>query len=374
MHPSALYSCAAPTWREKLAEVNWGLILLISCLASAGFAALTAAAGGSVDPWAGRQAARFAVFLPAMVAVALIPLRVWYALAWPAYFGTFALLVAVEVMGHIGMGAQRWINLGFVQVQPSELMKVALVLALARYFHGAPGEAVRSPVFLLPPIAAIAAPMALVLVQPDLGTAAVLGLAGAAVLFLAGAPLWLFGGGLVALAAAVPVAWHCLHDYQRARVLTFLNPSADPLGAGYHITQSKIAIGSGGLWGKGFGEGTQARLHFLPEQQTDFIFALWAEEWGFAGGAGLLALVGLIVVYGLWAALSCRAGFARLLALGLTVNFALYVFINTGMVMGLLPVVGVPFPLMSYGGTSMLAVMGGFGLVMSAYVHRAGRL
>lgn len=361
----------------KLAEMPWGLTALVAALAAAGLVALWAAAGGSHDPWAARQAARFAAFVPVMIAIALIPLRFWYAVAWPGYFAGLALLAVVEVMGHIGMGAQRWINLGFMNLQPSEIMKIALVLALARYFHAIPVEAARSALALAPAAAAIAAPVALVLLQPDLGTAVMLATVGAAVIFLAGAPLRLFIGGALAAAAAVPVAWHLLHDYQRARVLTFLDPSRDPLGAGYHITQSKIAIGSGGLWGKGPAQGTQAQLHFLPEQQTDFIFALWAEEWGFAGAAALLALLALIMAYGLWIALACRTGgqgFARLLALGLSVNFSLYVFVNIAMVTGLIPVVGAPLPLMSYGGSAMLAAMGGFGLMMSAYIHRDQRV
>jgi rod shape determining protein RodA len=361
----------------KLAEVPWGLVALVAGLAVAGLVALWAAAGGSPDPWAARQAARFTLFSPVMLAVALIPLRFWYAVAWPAYFAGLALLTAVEVMGHIGMGAQRWIDLGFMRLQPSELMKIALVLALARYFHAMPVETARSALALLPALSAIAAPVALVLLQPDLGTAVMLTAAGAAVIFLAGAPVRLFVGGALAVAGAVPVAWHFLHDYQRARVLTFLDPSRDPLGAGYHITQSKIAIGSGGLWGKGVGQGTQAQLHFLPEQQTDFIFALWAEEWGFVGATTLLVLLALIMAYGLWIALACRTGgqgFARLLALGLSVNFSLYVFVNIAMVTGLIPVVGAPLPLMSYGGSAMLAAVGGFGLMMSAYIHRDQRI
>lgn len=359
---------------ERLAEVNWGLVALVCALAGVGIAALYAAAGGEMAPWAVRQATRFALFVPVMLGVALTPARFWYAMAWPVYFAGLALLVAVEAMGHVGMGAQRWIDLGFMKLQPSELMKIALVLALARYFHSAGPEVARSFGFLAPAALAIAAPVGLVLLQPDLGTALMLATAGAAVCFLAGAPIRLFLGGAAAAAAALPVVWHFLHDYQKSRVLTFLDPSRDPLGAGYHITQSKIAIGSGGVEGKGFCQGTQAQLNFLPEKQTDFVFTLWAEEWGLLGGLGLLALLGLIMAYGLWMALSCRQGFGRLLALGLSVNFSLYVFINIAMVMGLIPVVGAPLPLVSYGGTSMLAAMGGFGLMMSAHIHREEKL
>ncbi len=359
---------------ERVFQINWGLILLLCVVASVGFAALYSAANGSFDPWASRQMMRFGIGLAALLIVALIDARWWYRLSYPIYIVGFILLIIVEVMGHVGMGAQRWINLGFIQLQPSEFMKIAVVMALAKYFHAATPEEMRSFRFLLPAALLILAPVGLVLLQPDLGTSLMIIMAGAAMFFIAGAPVWLFIGGFVAAAASVPVAWQFLHEYQKKRVMTFLDPESDPLGAGYHITQSKIALGSGGIEGKGFMKGTQSHLNFLPEKQTDFIFTLWAEEFGLTGGVFLLALMGIIFAYGAWIAIRCRHAYGRLLAFGLTFNFSLYVFINVAMVMGLIPVVGAPLPLVSYGGTSMLAVMVAFGLVISCNVYRDSKL
>ncbi|HOO81096.1 MAG TPA: rod shape-determining protein RodA [Alphaproteobacteria bacterium] len=354
---------------EKLKHLNWGLILLITAVSCIGFAALYSAAGGNFSPWASKQMMRFGIAAIGMVIIAMIDLKWWFRLTWPLYFLGLGLLIIVEIMGHVGMGAQRWINLGFMQLQPSELMKIVVVMALARYFHAATIDDMRRLPFLVIPTLIILAPVALVLLQPDLGTSLMIVMVGAAMLFMAGASIWLYiGGGVLAL-ASIPVAWHFMHDYQKQRVLTFLNPESDPLGAGYHITQSKIALGSGGINGKGFLEGTQSRLNFLPEKQTDFIFTLWAEEQGLFGGVILLMLFGLILLYGLLIALKSRQNFARYLALGLSVNFSLYVFINIAMVMGLIPVVGAPLPLISYGGTSMLAALIGFGLMMSCSLH-----
>ncbi len=359
---------------ERFKHLNWGLVVLILAVSCIGFTALYSAAEGSFSPWASKQMMRFGVAAIGMIIIALVDLKWWFRLTWPLYFLGLSLLIIVEVMGHIGMGAQRWINLGFMQLQPSELMKIVVVMALARYFHTASYEDMRRLPFLVIPMFVILAPVALVLLQPDLGTALMIGMVGAAVLFIAGASIWLYIGGAVMVAASVPVAWHFMHSYQKQRVMTFLNPESDPLGAGYHITQSKIALGSGGINGKGFLEGTQSRLNFLPEKQTDFIFTLWAEEQGLFGGALLLALFGLIFFYGLWIALHCRQNFPRYLALGLSVNFSLYVFINIAMVMGLIPVVGAPLPLISYGGTSMLAALIGFGLMMSCSLSRDSKI
>ncbi len=363
------------TLKQKLLQMNWGLVLLVTVLACIGFTALYSAAGGSLDPWASRQMMRFVVSLAGMLVIALIDIRYWHRLAYPCYVAGFLLLVIVEVMGHIGMGAQRWIDLGFMKLQPSELMKIVVVMALARYFHAATIEDMKRIMFLIPAALMIFAPVGLVMLQPDLGTSLMIILAGVAVFFVAGAPKWIFISGIGATVASVPLAWQfILHDYQKQRVLTFLSPERDPLGAGYHITQSKIALGSGGVEGRGFLQGTQSHLNFLPEKQTDFIFTLWAEEWGLLGGLFILALFGATFLYGGWIALRCRHGFGRLLAFGLTVNFSLYVFINIAMVMGLIPVVGAPLPLISYGGTAMLAVMIGFGLIMSCSIHRDSKL
>lgn len=359
---------------QKLRHMNWGLLALVTVIACVGFVALYSAAGGKMDPWASRQMVRFFIGLGALFVAAMIDVRWLYRLAYPVYILNFLLLIAVEVKGQIGMGAQRWIDLGFVTIQPSEVMKLSVLLAMARYFHGAGLDDVRRLFFLIPPALMIAAPVGLVLLQPDLGTALMLSLAGLGTMFVAGAPLWIFFLGIGGALAAAPVAWSLLHDYQKKRVLTFLDPESDPLGAGYHITQSKIALGSGGVGGKGFLNGSQSHLNFLPEKQTDFIFTLWAEEWGLTGGLFLLGLFGLTFLYMGWIAFRCRHGFGRLLVFGLMMNFSIYLFVNVAMVMGLIPVVGAPLPLVSYGGTAMLSVLIGFGLVMSCSIHRDAKL
>lgn len=363
-------SRAEPSLGEKILRLNWGMVLLILATACVGFAMLYSAANGNLDPWATRQMARLAVGMVAMFIVALIDLRFWLRLAYPAYAIGLLLLAVVEFSGSASKGAQRWLDLGFFQLQPSEVVKVALVMALARYFHSIEPEDTSRIPYLIIPIALIAAPAAMVLRQPDLGTAMVVMMIGGAMFWLAGVRIWMFAGVGVAIVAAIPIAWQTLHGYQRQRILTFLNPESDPLGAGYHIIQSKIALGSGGVFGKGFLQGTQSHLNFLPEKQTDFIFTMLAEEFGLLGGLGTLGLFLLLVAYGIAISLRCRSEFGRLLAAGITTSFFLYLFINVAMVMGLLPVVGVPLPLISYGGTAMLTVLIGFGLLMSVSLHR----
>jgi len=359
---------------EKLWSVNWGFVLLLAVIACVGFAMLYSAANGSWQPWASKQAIRFGVAAIIMLWVALVDIRTWLKSAYIFYVVVMLLLIAVEVRGAIGMGAQRWIDLGFIQLQPSELMKIALMLVLARYFHGIDAEQIGRPQLLIVPALLVLVPAALVLKQPDLGTAIMLVLGGAAMFFLAGVRWWKFAVVIAGAAGAVPLVWRYLRDYQKNRIYTFLDPESDPLGAGYHSLQSKIAIGSGGVFGKGFLEGTQAHLSFLPERQTDFIFTMLAEEFGLIGGLCLLALYLLVFIYGFAIAFRSRSNFGRLLALGITTNFFLYVFINMAMVMGLIPVVGVPLPLISYGGTAMLTVMFGFGLLLSIYIHRDTRI
>jgi rod shape determining protein RodA len=356
---------------HKLSEVNWRLVALITLIACAGFLMLYSAAGGSFSPWAERQMIRFVIGFFILVAVACVDLRVWMGLAYPAYAFSLLLLVAVEVAGRVGLGAQRWIELGPLALQPSELMKIALVLALARYLHGlVPGE-VSKPLRLFVPLAMIAVPVVLVLMQPNLGTATLLALCGVLLLFLAGLSWYWIVPTLTAVALAVPMAWQfALHDYQKQRVMTFLDPHTDALGAGWNITQAKIALGSGGIIGKGFLLGTQSRLNFLPEKETDFIFTMIGEEFGFLGSMALLAMFALVLYYGIQIAMKARSQFGRLLAMGITVNFFLYIMINGLMVMGLIPVVGIPMPLISYGGSAMMTVMFGFGLLMSVHVHR----
>jgi rod shape determining protein RodA len=359
---------------EKVWSINWGLVLLVSLLACVGFGMLYSAANGHWNPWASKQIVRYGVALAVMLVVAVVDLRFWYRAAYWIYAIAFGLLVLVEVRGAIGMGAQRWIDLGVIQLQPSEIMKVAAVLAIARYFHNISIDNIGRPLRLIFPSLLILVPAALVMKQPDLGTALMLVLGGGVMFFLAGVRLWKFAVLLAAGGGLAPIVWRFLRPYQKARLLTFLDPESDPQGAGYHSLQSKIAIGSGGSFGKGFLEGTQSHLNFLPEKQTDFIFTMLAEEWGLIGGLALLALYTLVLVYGYAIAFGSRSHFGRLLALGIVVNLFLYVFINTAMVMGLIPVVGVPLPLISYGGTAMLTVMFGFGLLMSVYVHRDTRI
>lgn len=355
---------------DKLMEFNWGFLLLLAAIASVGFAMLYSVAEGSFQPWAWKQMVRFTIGSVIMLIVAMVDLRVLMRVAYPFYGVALALVVAVDIVGFKGMGAQRWLDLGIVQLQPSEIMKIAILLGLARYFHGLTLDEVSRLRNLAIPTLMVVAPVGLVAVQPDLGTAILLTLSGTVIFFAAGLAWRYFIITGIALLAAIPIIWERLHDYQRNRVFTFLDPERDPLGAGYHILQSKIALGSGGLFGKGFMEGSQSQLNFLPEKQTDFIFTMLAEELGFIGGLVLLAFYFMALMFAMNVAMQCRNQFGRLLALGIAVVFFCYIFINAAMVMGLLPVVGVPLPLVSYGGTSMLSLMFAFGLLMSCYIHR----
>jgi rod shape determining protein RodA len=355
---------------EKLRLLNWPFVLVVALVAMVGYGMLYSAGGGSHAPWAWRHGVRFGVGLGVLVAVALIDVRFWFRCAYLVYGAALLGLVAVELVGQISMGAQRWLDLGAFQLQPSEVMKIALILALARYFHSAYLEDVARPLHLITPALMALVPATLVLKQPDLGTATMLLAGGGAMFFLAGVRWWKFalllGTGLITL----PIAWQQLHDYQKQRVMTFLDAEQDPLGTGYHIIQSKIALGSGGLWGKGFLKGTQSQLSFLPEKQTDFVFTMLAEEAGLIGALALLFLFLVLIGYGMLFAVRARSHFARLLAGGITVTVCLYVVINVAMVTGLIPVVGVPLPLISYGGTAMVTVLVGFGLILGADIHR----
>jgi rod shape determining protein RodA len=364
-------------WREpsfdlmgKVLRINWLFVALLCALAGVGYIALYSVAGGAPDPYATRHAMRFAVGLVIMFAIGLVDIRLIAKLAWPAWIGGVVLLILVLRMGHVGKGAQRWLELGGLQLQPSELMKLALVLALASWFHRASWERMGNPLFLIPPLIAILLPVGLILKEPNLGTAAITAMLGAAMFFAAGVRWWKFLLVVLPIPLVAQFAYAHLHDYQRARIDTFLNPESDPLGAGYNIIQSKIALGSGGMWGKGFLQGTQGHLDFLPEKQTDFIFTMIGEEFGFVGSLAVLGLLCLIVAGGMLIALRCRNQFGRLVALGIACNFFLYVFVNIAMVMGAIPVGGVPLPLVSHGGSAMLTVMVGFGLLMSVHVHR----
>ncbi len=358
------------TFLQKLRELNWLFVLVVCAVAGIGFVVLYSAAGGELDPWASTQMIRFAVGLALMLAIALVDLRYWMAAAYPLFVLGLLSLLAVEFFGVSGMGGQRWLDLGVMRVQPAEFIKLALVLAMARYFHGLNLPETHKLRSLVVPIVLIILPAALVVRQPDLGTTLMLVSAGVGMIFLSGAKIWIFGAGALAAIVSVPITWRFLRDYQQDRILTFFNPENDPLGAGYQIMQSKIALGSGGIFGKGFLQGTQSHLNFLPEMKTDFIFTVLAEEFGMIGGLTLLGLYVIILGYGVYVSFTCRSQFGRLLAVGVSGTLFLYVFINIAMVMGLLPVVGVPLPLVSYGGSSMLTMLVGCGLILSVALHR----
>ncbi len=362
------------SFAQKVRLMNWGLVALVMLIGSLGVLLLYSAGGQKWHPWAAPQLIRLMAGFIVMMIVALTDVRVWMRLAYPFYGFMLLLLVVVEVLGHIGMGAQRWINLGFFVLQPSEIMKIALVLAIARYFHGHSLEDIGEPLKLGAPIAMVTLPVILVLMQPNLGTATLLMLASAAMFFVGGVRWWKFVIVIALAAAIIPVGWHHLHDYQKARLMTFMNPGADPLGRGYNILQSKIALGSGGVFGKGFGQGTQSQLQFLPEKHTDFIFVVLAEEFGMAGACGLILLYTMLIAYGYMIALTCRNQFGRLAAFGLTTSLFLYVFVNIAMVTGTIPVVGIPLPLVSYGGTATLTLMIACGLLLSISMRRDTRI
>ncbi|HTH96312.1 MAG TPA: rod shape-determining protein RodA [Stellaceae bacterium] len=362
------------TLADKLRSVSWGLMLLLCVIGAIGCAVLYSAANGNMQPWAMASMIRFSVSLVMLLVVAVVDIKFWYRASYPLYILGLILLVLVDFKGTRGLGAQRWLTLGPLSLQPSEIMKIGLIMALARYFSARKLEEVGRFVYLLPPMMMVALPAALVMKQPDLGTAMMLGMSATCMFFIAGVRIWVFAVGFMGLAGMVPIAWRFMKAYQKQRILTFLNPQADSLGAGYHLMQSEIALGSGGFWGKGFLQGTQSHLDFLPEKQTDFIFTMFAEEFGMVGGLVLLALYALVIIYGFAIGLRSRNQYGKLLALGLACNLFLYVFINIAMVMGVLPVVGVPLPLISYGGTAMLTLMFGFGLMISVYIHRDTRL
>lgn len=355
---------------QKLSELNLLIVLVVILIACVGFALLYSVSGGAVDPWAKKQVIRFVIGMVGMVVVALIDIRVWMFLAYPLYVLSLLLLVLVEVMGQKGMGATRWIDLGFMNFQPSELMKIALIMALARYYHCLEKGHIGQYRRLIMPILLIGAPVTLVLLQPDLGTSLLIIVGGISILFCGGVRAWIFVVGLLAMIPMAFSAWNFMKPYQQKRVLTFLNPELDPLGAGYHSIQAKIAVGSGGMHGKGFIQGSQSQLNFLPEKHTDFIFTVLAEEFGLMGGLGLLGLYIILLAYALIVSMSVRSQFGRLLSLGMAVTFFLYMFINMAMNLGIVPVVGVPLPLVSYGGSAMLTLLIGIGFVLCVAIHR----
>ena len=358
------------TFREKLRHLNFTYFVLISLLAVAGVMMLYSAANGRWDGWAVNHALRFALGFAVMFAASMVDIKLFLRYAYPFYFATLALLIVVEVAGYTGMGATRWIDLKFIKLQPSELMKIALVMALAKYFHTSTLQSIETVRGIVPPLMMALVPAALIMAQPDLGTAMMLLFTTGVILFAVGVQVWKFValGGMAAV--LMPIGWHFLHDYQKLRVLTFLDPERDPLGSGYHIMQSKIALGSGGVFGKGFPKGTQSHLNFLPEKHTDFIFTMLSEEFGLIGGVVIILVNMLILAYSYAFAMRTTSYFGKLLIIGLATNYFLYVFINIAMVLGLLPVVGVPLPLISYGGTVILSVCASFGVIMAVYINK----
>jgi rod shape determining protein RodA len=354
-----------------VASLPWQLILLVIAIGGFGLVVLYSAAGGSLRPWAFSQGARFVVFLAAAVAMSRVREETIKRWSLPVYSVLVIMLLLVELLGAVRGGSQRWLDLGFIRLQPSELMKPAIVLALARFYDLLPAGEIRRFNAIWPSCVLIGVPAALVLLQPDLGTATMIVLGGLVVMFLAGLPLRLFVGGALLLAAAMPVAWASMHEYQRNRVLIFLDPESDPLGRGYHISQSKIAIGSGGVTGKGFLNGSQSHLDYLPEGHTDFVFATMAEEWGLIGGLAIIAGYLLVVRWSMRVAMAARSRFARLASAGLATTIFFYVAINLAMVMGLAPVVGIPLPLVSFGGSAMMTVLLCLGILMA--IERGNR-
>ncbi len=356
--------------KDKFCRLSFSYILLIMILACVGTMTLYSAANGSWEPWAIKHISRFGVTLLLMIGLAMVDIRYYYHGAYLFYFATLFLLVVVEITGHIGMGAQRWINLGLFKIQPSELMKIGMVLFLARYFSFTTMQNIRTIRGILIPVVLTIIPVGLICLQPDLGTALMLLFTATIMMFVVGVQWWKFALVGAAGAALLPIAWNFLHEYQQNRVLTFLDPERDPLGAGYHIIQSKIAFGSGGIFGKGFLHGTQTHLNFLPEKHTDFIFTMFSEEFGMIGSVMLVLLNILVIAMGYIFAFRIRNYFAKLVVIGLNTNYFLYVFINIAMVMGVLPVVGIPLPLISYGGTVMFSIMSSFGIILCMKVNQ----
>ncbi|MFT7143956.1 MAG: rod shape determining protein RodA [bacterium] len=355
---------------KKTSRLHFGIIFLIIAICITGFVLLYGAAGGSVNPYVIKQVPRFIVGIILMWGIAIVDLKIWYRYAYVFYIVAIALLIAVYFNGHVGMGARRWIDLKFFALQPSELAKVCLVLALAKFYHSRSIVAIHSLKNIAIPFALIGAMFALVVVQPDLGTSLVLYFVGVAIMIASGLSKKLFVWmGIIGL-SALPIMWLFLHGYQKKRLLVFLNPENDPLGAGYHIMQSKIAIGSSDFWGKGFMQGTQSHLEFLPEKHTDFIFTLLTEDFGMLGALLLLLAYALVILFGILISLKAQSLYAKHIALGMTVLLFVHVTINISMVMGLMPVVGIPLPFVSYGGTSMMTMLISMGFLLNVHVHR----
>jgi rod shape determining protein RodA len=367
-----------PTGFNRLAYINLPIIILLIAIASIGFLMLFSVAGGSIEPWAKVQMIRFSIGFFLMLIIAFIPIWFWRNISGLAYFISIILLLVVEFFGVSGMGAVRWVDLGFMRLQPSEVTKLTVVMFLASYYDWLPRNKVSNIFWVILPLLIIILPVLMVLRQPDLGTALLILVGGLTVMFIAGVS-WIYflisGLGVFTFVFSIfhfrGTDFQFLKNYQYSRIDTFLDPANDPLGAGYHITQSKIALGSGGFSGRGFMQGTQSRLNFLPEKHTDFIFTTLAEEFGFIGGLSLLGLYFLMIIFCGIVAFGSKDRYSGLVVSGLNMTFFLYFAVNMAMVMGMLPVVGVPLPLVSYGGSAMFVLMIAFGLIQSAEIHKA---
>ncbi|MBN9542414.1 MAG: rod shape-determining protein RodA [Alphaproteobacteria bacterium] len=354
---------------QKILYIDFPLYFLMLAVSSIGFALMYSAAQGSVFPWMFKQILHFASGTVVMLVIAVTSMRFWYNMSYKFYALSIILLIVTEFAGHTAMGATRWLNLGIIKLQPSDLVKTTVIMALARYFHNLPFNNIRKIRYVIPPILMVLVPVALVLKQPDLGTASIILGIGGMMFLIAGIALWKFGFVILAAVISAPIAWNFLHDYQKKRIMVFLDPGSDRLATGYNIIQSKISIGSGGIFGKGLLKGTQTQLSFLPEHQTDFIFAMLSEELGLMGGLTILVIYGLMLYRSYKVALNCKNHFGAMMAMGVACMFFIHLFINMAMVMELVPVVGVPLPFLSYGGTIMMSMMVGFGFVMCASVH-----
>ncbi len=360
---------------EKIKRINWLFVLVALLICSVGIATLFSAAGGNLYPWAYKQIIHLLIGIFAMFVIALTDIRFWFKFSYLAYLFGVGLLVLVAVAGvEGGLGARRWLNIGGFRFQPSELMKVFLVLALARYYHSIHENKIQKLHSLIIPLLLIGLSAGFVLKQPNLGTATIMVGMSCIVIFMGGVSWKKFAIAGVLGLMMIPVLWGQMHNYQKQRVYTFFDPESDPLGSGYNIIQSKIAIGSGGVSGKGYMNGTQSQLNFVPERQTDFIFSIVAEEFGFIGSMAVLGLYALLIFMGILIASNSASGFGRLMSYGIMTILFLHVFINTGMVMGILPVVGVPLPLLSYGGSSMISTLAGLGFVLNAHIHRRTKI
>ena len=354
---------------KNIFNLNFLVLFLIIILTTIGMIALYSAAEGNSNPWAIRHGVRFLVLFFVMIFIALIDIQIIYKYAYYFFLLSLVLLISVKLIGTFGNGAERWIRIFGVSIQPSEIIKVAIILSLAKFYHTIKFENIGKIIYLIIPLSIIFLPFFLVIIQPDLGTSLSILLLGIIIMFVSGVRIWKFIIGIFTTIISFPFLWNYIQPYQKKRILSFLNPESDPLGQGYQLIQSKIALGSGGLTGKGFLQGTQSYLEYLPEKQTDFIFTLIGEEFGFLGTIFTMLLFLILILICFYISIKSYHIFGRIISLGVASNLFLYVLLNMSMVTGLMPVVGVPLPLLSYGGTAMLSIMISFGLLLNVDIH-----